>query len=785
MRSLHRLALPLLVGVLSCATPMLPPADPASTIAEQTYLRMQNLYLRPQEVDERVLTGALEALEKRFDPIRFEPNGHTGTLSVGQERVLVSIEADPQPHQFLATLGGALAFVRVRLGPEAQEELGKDETLELLALRGALRSLDRYSTIFSGKGTEDFQIRFSGKLQGIGSRIGRRDGELLAVRVFPGSPAEKGGLKDGDAIRSIDGEPTRPMTVPEAVTKIRGKAGTPVRFDVGRGDEELQIEIIRGTVRVPSVETEELSPGIGYARIFQVSRTTPTELKEKLTELGKLDGLVLDLRSNSGGSMLASARLADMFVDGGTIVRTVGRDGGKVKGLSSHARASAKVEYRFPVVVLIDGATASAAEILAGSIAPLPNVTLIGQRTFGKGVVQRIYNLPEDNLLKLTVAEYLLSEDRAIHQEGIDPDVELLPISTSLLAPLANVPTTSIPYLRASGEDDRFPIEAGELLLKDGLDRGREAVRASAEEAIIAHLAELGIEWNQADDTLPDTLPDALDVRATAPVLEAGRPARIEVTVYNPNPFPVPDAWLTLEGPIEDLGEKALPLGTLAPGGSASASTDIAPPVGLSVGEIPILIHVASRLRPLVSQRVVLRAREHVPDLEIAIVREGDEVHVTLTNRSTSEAGEVRIDVPGAFRILEKLAGSAEETVDLPLSGKGRKLMVTLRGPRADRRLEIPLPESDGTLTVVPPQVRVKRGGFPGFDRVSVEASDPEGLRQGWISIDGEKQIYGAWDGRSSGSLSLGLPKGEHTLLAKVETVSGVAVFDRRVLTRD
>ena len=405
--------------------------------------------------------------------------------------------------------------------------------------------------------------------------------------------------------------------------------------------------------------------------------------------------------------------------------------------------------------------------------------------TIGKGVVQRIYNLPENNLLKLTVAEYLLSEDRAIHEEGIDPDVELLPVSTSLLGPLANVPTPSIPYLRASGEDDRFPIEAAELLLKDGLDKGSKAVRTTAEEAIIAHLAELGITWDEVGDTLPDALPDGLDVRATAPMLEAGKPARIEVTVYNPNPFPVPDAWLTLEGPIEDLGEKALPLGTLAPGGSASVSTDIAPPVGLSVGEIPILIHVASRLRPLASQRIVLRAREHVPDLEIAIVKEGDEVHVTLTNRSTSEAGEVRIDVPGAFRVLEKLDGSAEETVDLPLSGKGRKLMVTLRGPRADRRVEIPLPESDGTLTVVPPQVRVRRGGFPGFERVSVDASHPEGLREGWISIDGEKQTYGEWGGRSSGSLSLGLPKGEHTLLAKVETVSGVAVFDRRVLTRD
>jgi carboxyl-terminal processing protease len=794
LKKLGRLSIPLSAlalasgtgAWLACATPSLPPAQPASAIAEQTYLRVQNLYLRPQEVDGRVMTGALEALEQRFDPIRFEPNGRSGTLFVGDERVIVPIEERLETYEFLTTLGGALSFVQVRLGPEASEELGPDETLELLALRGALGSLDRYSTIFSGKGTEDFQIRFSGKLQWIGSRIGRRDGELLAVRVFPGSPAEKAGLEDGDAIRSIDGEPTRPMTVSEAVTKIRGQAGTSVLFDVGRGDEELQIEIIRGTVRVPSVETEELAPGLGYARIFSVSRSTPVELKEKVAKLGKLEGLVLDLRSNTGGSMLASARLADMFVPSGTIVRTVGRDGEKVKGLSSHARATPRVVYSFPVVVLIDHSTASAAEILAGAIGPLPHVTLVGQRTFGKGVVQRIYTLPEENLLKLTVAEYLLSDDRAIHMEGIDPDIELYPVSTSQVAPLANAPSEAIPYLRTHGEDDRFPIEAGQILLEEGVDKGRMSAREKAEEAIVAHLAEMGIEWTGREEhPLPDMLPEGLDVRTTAPLLEAGKPARIEITVYNPNPFAVPSAWLTLEGPLDDLGEKALPLGTLPPGGSAKAVTDVEPPEGLSVGEIPILVHVASRLRPLVSQSAVLRAHEHVPDLEIAVAREEEQVVVTLTNRSPTGAGEVRVDVSGAFRVLETLAAESQETVELPLSGKATKLMVTLRGPLTSRRVEIPLPDPGATLTVVAPRVQVQRGGFPGFERIRVTAGDPSGLRHGWISLDEEKETYDAWHGRSSGSLSLSLPKGEHTLLTKVETASGISLFDRRVFTKD
>jgi hypothetical protein len=174
-----------------------------------------------------------------------------------------------------------------------------------------------------------------------------------------------------------------------------------------------------------------------------------------------------------------------------------------------------------------------------------------------------------------------------------------------------------------------------------------------------------------------------------------------------------------------------------------------------------------------------------VPDLEIAVAREEEQVVVTLTNRSPTGAGEVRVDVSGAFRVLETLAAESQETVELPLSGKATKLMVTLRGPLTSRRVEIPLPDPGATLTVVPPRVQVQRGGFPGFERIRVTAGDPSGLRHGWISLDEEKETYDAWHGRSSGSLSLSLPEGEHTLLTKVETASGISLFDRRVFTKD
>jgi hypothetical protein len=554
---------------------------------------------------------------------------------------------------------------------------------------------------------------------------------------------------------------------------------------VNRGEETLEIRITRGQVQVPTVETEKLSEGIGYARIFQVSGSTPNEFGEKVAKLGMLDGLVLDLRSNSGGSMMSSAKLADFFLPEGTIVKTVGREGEAVRGLRRLAEASPAVMFRFPVVVLVDVQTASAAEILTGSLISLPHVTVIGQRTFGKGLVQRVYSLPDETLLKLTVAEYRLAQDRVIHLEGIEPDMELFPVSTKRLSPLANVPQDALPYLWEPGEDDRFPIEVGEAVLRNGLDAGLAEMRRKAEEKVGTRLGELGVPWSPDPPALPALLPEALRIDLTGPPLEAGRTARLELTVRNPNSFSIPEAWAALEGPIKDLGEKALPLGTIAAGGSASAEVEFETPDGLSAGELGLLVHVASRLRPLASQRKVLRAKEHIPSLEIEVVRKGEAaVDVTVRNRGETGAGEFRVDADGAFEVVEELAPGAEKTVELPLAGKVRNVAVTLLGPLADRRVEVPLPETK--VTVVPPLVRLYRGGLLGFfERVKVEASAEDGLQDGWVALDNEKEGYVDWGGRSAGSLSVRLPHGEHAVRSKVETLSGLAVYDQRIFIKD
>src|SRR5215831_8717828 len=222
---------------LGCATalvPALPKEEAPLKITGEALDQTDHLYLWPDRLDKRVLVGALDALEQRFDRVRFDvdDDGKAGVLEVNGAKVRVPLQEKFDPAEYREVLARALQFTKAHL----DEEIDPDDDLEHIALRGALGALDRYTTVFSGRGSEDFKIRFEGRLSGIGARLSRRDGDLIAVRVFPGSPAAKSGLRDGDAILSIDGDPTRPLSIEEAVDRIRGRADTVVALGVERSD---------------------------------------------------------------------------------------------------------------------------------------------------------------------------------------------------------------------------------------------------------------------------------------------------------------------------------------------------------------------------------------------------------------------------------------------------------------------------------------------------------------------------------------------------------------------
>ncbi|MFQ5515733.1 MAG: S41 family peptidase [Myxococcota bacterium] len=776
-----------LAGLLTgCATPGLPPAQPASEIAAEAIRRAQAVYLHPDRIDRRMLVGALDALERSFNAVRFEEGRRDGVLYVGTARARVPLEGELDPERFQALLGRALAFVEANLGEELREARAhEDFDLEMLAMRGALGALDRYSTIFSGRSTENFRIHFSGKLHGIGARIGRRDGRLLAIKVFPDSPAAKGGLRDDDAILAIDGESTQPLTVSQAVGRIRGPEGKPVTLRVLREDRELDLHIVRGEVRIPTVEARLLEDGIGYVRIETMSRATVREFRDKLLALGELRGLLLDLRGNTGGSMQTATQLADLFLAEQTIVRVVERRDPESRQARNRTQARPEVLFDLPVIVLVDPATASAAEIVAGSLAPLPSVQLVGQTTFGKGVVQRVLPLPDQKLLKLTVAEYLLSEDRAIHEKGLDPDITLFPVSTERLGRLAHVDPDSLPYVRDPEEDDDFPIEVGRALLTRERDVALRELRQKADERIREALEPYGVEWREPPSSDDDLGTIELRVRWELETLRAGEPGTLRVQVENPAERVIPRLWLALDAPTEYLSNKLVALGTLEPGGSVSGEIELSPPHGIAVREHPVVLHLASGAVPLQDEDLVLQVAPRTPDLEIRVGRLSKErIEVAVENRGRSPLGELRIDVPGASHTVESIEAGGTVEKELLLSGEVEYVSVTLMGPWVRRRIDVPLPEAE--VSVRPPRVVLERTYRLGRARVRVHANSSEGLDTGWIALDGQKQSFVSWSGEASGEIQTGLDhEASHNVIAHVETVSGVAVTDSRQLTAD
>jgi carboxyl-terminal processing protease len=777
------LALLALLVAVGCATvPALPKAEAPLKITGDTLTQTGRLYLWPDRLDQRMLVGALDALETHFDRVRFDVDakGDSGVLEVNGASVQVPLDPKFSPDEYRDILARCLKFTAEHL----DDPIEPDDDLEHIALRGALGALDRFSTIFSGRGSEDFKIRFEGRLSGIGARLGRRDGNLISVRVFPGSPAAKGGLKDGDAILTIDGDPTRPLSVEEAVDRIRGHANTIVVLGVERGDEakqKLDVTITRGEVLIPSVEARKVEGlgHIGYAQVYQVSRETATEFRERVAELGPLDGLVIDMRGNTGGSMIAAAQLADLFLDSQLIVRTVMRP-----DLPSDPRGSLfahpQVLYQFPVVILVDPMTASAAEIISGALQARGGVTLVGQKTFGKGLVQQVLPLEDENLLKLTVAEYLLSGDRAINEKGIPPDIELFPVAKASVGALAEVPAGAIPYMRSASEEDKFPVDAAAIFLREPRPQALVDVRELAYSGIAPELQKLGVAWSERRGSAAEPLPKALVIQSESSPFRAGEPGKLELSVTNPNDFDLPDVWLALAANAEYLDNQVAGMGTLKAGETRKAEFELTPPDGISVAHHPIDVLAASGDRPLGKQRVVLEVASRPADLEIEVKRlSADEARVTLTNKSSHRASSLTVAVPGATRSLDKLEPGATESLDLPLPAQPKTIAIAQVGPWAQRRVDVPIPE--GTARYTLPEVVLDERATD----VALRAHSTQGLRDGWISLDGQKKALASFDGRADGELAVPIAAGAHDLVAKIETVDGVAVFDLRHITRE
>lgn len=301
-------------------------------------------------------------------------------------------------------------------------EKTNEEALVNGAIEGMVKALDDpYSVYLDNKKFKDLMSHFADSFSGIGVRVESKDGFVTVVAPIKGTPGEKAGLLAGDRIVEVNDKDISGVILDEAVRMIRGPKGTQVKLKIVREGQPqpLFFTIARADIAVPNIESKMVEPGVGYIRLIEFNEKAGQRVKTEINSLRRqgMKGLIFDLRQDPGGLLSEAVSVAEIFVPTGPVVHVVSREGEK-KTYESNSRG-----FNLPLVVLVDGFSASASEIVAGAIQDRAAGTLVGTKTFGKGSVQNLITLKDGAGLKLTTAKYLTPNGRSIHGTGIVPDV--------------------------------------------------------------------------------------------------------------------------------------------------------------------------------------------------------------------------------------------------------------------------------------------------------------------------------------------------------------------------
>jgi len=302
-----------------------------------------------------------------------------------------------------------------------------DDSLVESAINGMLTSLDPHSNYLNTKNFNDMKVQTRGEFGGLGIEVSMENGLVKVVSPIDDTPAARAGLKPGDLITHLDGEPVQGLTLPEAVEKMRGPVNSELKLTIRReGRDPFDVKLVRATIKIQSVRSHLQGDNIGYVRITTFNEQTDVGLSNAIKNLkqqagNKLIGVVLDLRNDPGGLLDQAVAVSNAFLDKGEIVSTRGRRSEDAQRYD--ARAGGDITRGLPVVVLINGGSASASEIVAGALQDHHRAILLGTRSFGKGSVQTIIPLPGHGAMRLTTARYYTPSGRSIQAKGIDPDI--------------------------------------------------------------------------------------------------------------------------------------------------------------------------------------------------------------------------------------------------------------------------------------------------------------------------------------------------------------------------
>lgn len=639
----------------------------------------------------RLLGETLEYLESRLDTVQATETAYGGyVLSASGCELHLETRPGQELTALIEPLEHAAALLEDCAGPLPKDTPGPDSLL----LAGILSGLDPYSSILNLQRKTEHSIQFSGKLAGIGARIGIRDNRLVLIKVYKVAPAWKAGLRDGDFVVRIDGLSATNIQVSDAVQRIRGPVGTKVQITVQREDEPepIPIMVTRDVVRIPSVEAEMLEGGVVHARITHFSQTTPKDFSERVGEFaeeGQLSGVVIDLRGNSGGSMLGSSAIGDLFLDTGVLITTAGRNGKRVSGLMPIIEAGTDTPFSLlPVIFLTSPRTASGSELLAAGVRSNGRALIIGEPTYGKGTVQKTYSLTRDTSIKMTVGRFLPNGE-VLPGGGLTPDVELrtyhisedgvrspavaddeeLPFwlqSPSWLPQPQQFDHLTLTYVQDSSQDQNdHTLELARLMIVQHgstsatlmLDNAREfldTIKQSSIAEVETAMEGLGLDWSSSAEVNSDTSHETVSLRLDieGEPLRAGVEGKLAFVLTNTGTRTLQRVGGMLDSNGFWLDKRSLLFGRLEPGGQRRWEIPVKPPARTRTGRIkasvtiiegqrkiaefgPLLIGVSNNGRPRLAFRSSL-STEAQDQGAMNIV-------VEVENRGDSAAKNVRV----------------------------------------------------------------------------------------------------------------------------------------------
>ncbi len=569
-------------------------APEAQELTVQTIDMVRNKYLWLDDLDvESAMVSAAEELEMHIPWMIVQSKEQVISLHVGQQEAFYSIDIKDLTLEEVEVKLFELILGVTKTSPLA---LPEDLDVELVLLDGFAREMDRYSVMMYKDRLNSFNERISGNFSGIGCRIRKHEQGLEVQEVFPDGPAYLMGLREGDIITQVDQVSLAALTLQQSVDRLRGETGSVVAIQYLREEQVRDMSLVRARVRVPNVHWT-IQEDVGIITIRSFSEQTSRFLEKALEsfEDTELKGLIIDLRNNGGGSMLQSCKVVDRFVTSGTTIKTVGRDGKSVGGLmKQYVNRNSFNESKLPMVVLINSNSASASEIVSGSFKLLDRALLVGQRTFGKGVVQTAADLRAGDdpvALKLTIAQYLLTGDYSVHeQDGVEPHVKVSSMDLSELPFVALSPEPSDLVLLEDGEDKQLDFAID--ILQHATSAKVTDLQAVAQtrisewtvlenQKIQQTLKDQGIEWGEGGQ---QSLQDIRVERLSDEIGIAGEKMTLSLRIHNSGELVGQSLlWLQAESSSSPWDDIVVPVGIIP----ARGSKDIEIPLDISHTTIP------------------------------------------------------------------------------------------------------------------------------------------------------------------------------------------------------